>query len=129
MQVKLALRHKVRLSHDLPTYAQFLAIFSAILTLAGCTPDCSGVVGLWRTDYNGETLSFEIRADQSLTTTASGEITGGSWQCVGTGRVLLKDKKTAPIKGVLVDATTLKLPVSAATPGLPEITLKRVEQR
>ena len=110
-------------------YIQHGALFAALLTLSGCTPDCSNMVGLWRTDYNGEALSFEIRADQSLTTTASGEITGGSWQCLATANAVLKDKKTAPIKAVLVDANTLKLPTSAATPRLPEITLKRVEQR
>ena len=102
---------------------------SAFFLLSACTPDCSSLVGVWRTDYNGETLSFEIRADQSLTTTASGEITGGSWQCLAGGSAQLNDKKTAPVKVVLVDADTLKMPVSAATPGLPEITLKRVAQR
>ena len=110
-------------------YIQRWALFAALLTLSGCTPDCSGLVGLWRTEYNGEALSFEIRADQSLTTTASGEITGGSWQCLATASAVLKDKKTAPIKAVLLDANTLKLPTSAATPELPEITLKRVEQQ
>ena len=110
-------------------YIQRWALFAALLTLSGCTPDCSSMVGLWRTEYNGETLSFEIRADQSMTTTASGEITGGSWQCLATASAVLKDKKTAPIKAVLLDANTLKLPTSAATPGLPEITLKRVEQQ
>ena len=102
---------------------------SAFFLLSACAPDCSGLVGKWRTDYNGEMLSFEIRADQSLTTTASGEITGGSWQCLASGSAQLNDKKTAPVKVMLIDADTLKLPVSTATPGLPEITLKRVAQR
>ena len=106
-----------------------LAVIAALLTLSGCTPNCDGLVGLWRTEYNGETLSFEIRADQSLTTTASGEITGGSWQCLATGSALLKDKKSAPMNALLIDASTIKLPVSAATPGLPEIFLKRVDQQ
>jgi|GEM_PF-3069673 len=129
MRAKLNARSKVKLTRNARNYIQHLAILLALLMLTGCTPDCSGLVGLWRTEYNGESLSFEIRSDRSLTTIASGEITGGSWQCLSTGSALLKDKKTAPINGVLVDANTLKLPVSAATPGLPEITLKRVEQR
>ena len=129
MRAKLSIQDDFKLTRSARIYRQCAAIVAVLLTLTGCTPDCSGVVGLWRTEYNGETLSFEIRADQSLTTTASGEITGGSWQCLGTGSVLLKDKKTAPINAVLVDANTLKLPVSKATPGLPEITLKRVEQQ
>mgnify|MGYP000031663009 CR=1 FL=1 len=103
-----------------------LGVTCVTLALFACTPDCSGLVGLWATEYNGEKLSFEIRADQSLTTTASGEITGGSWQCLARGSALLKDKKTAPVNVVLLDAGTLKLPVSAATPGLPEILLKRI---
>ncbi len=126
MRAKLDVRPGRRLVRNERRCAQYLAILAALLTLSGCTPDCSGLVGLWRTDYNGESLSFEIRADQSLTTTASGEITGGSWQCLNTGTALLKDKKTAPINAVLVDAGTLKLPVSTTTPGLPEIMLKRV---
>ncbi len=134
MRAKLAVRTDFKLTRahtyiqtSIQTYMQPLVFFAALLAITGCTPDCSALVGLWRTEYNGETLSFEMRADQSLTTTASGEITGGSWQCLNTGRALLKDKKTPPINAVLVDANTLKLPVSAATPGLAEITLKRVE--
>lgn len=105
-----------------------LSTISMLWLLTSCTPDCSGLVGLWTTDYNGEVLSFEIRSDQSLTTTASGEISGGSWQCLATGSALLKDKKTAPVTAVVIDAQTIKLPVSKTTPGLPEITLKRVPQ-
>jgi hypothetical protein len=112
----------------LPKCLRACALLGVVFFLAACTPDCSGLVGMWRTDYNGEALSFEIRADQSLTTVASGEITGGSWQCLATGSAQLNDKKTAPVKVVLVDADTLKMPVSTATPGLPEITLKRVAQ-
>jgi hypothetical protein len=103
-----------------------VSTFAIVVGLTGCRADCAGLVGLWRTEYNGETLAFELRADQSLTTTASGEITGGSWQCLSTGTALLKDKKTPPVRAVLVDAGTLKLPVSKTTPGLPEITLTRV---
>ena len=123
------LRRDFILARSSSIFAWHLAIFAATIVLAGCTPDCSGLVGLWRTEYNGETLSFEIRADRSLTTTASSEITGGSWQCLASGSALLKDNKTAPINVVQIDPNTLKLPVSAATPGLPEITLKRVEQQ
>lgn len=126
MRTKPAPPTEVRLNRDASSRTQLLAIFTTLILLSGCTPDCSGLVGLWRTEYNGESLSFEIRADLSLTTIASGEITGGSWQCLNTGVALLKDKKTAPINAVLVDASTLKLPVSATTPGLPEIILKRV---
>lgn len=123
-----ALRHNLKLARGAPCFARLLALFAAVLTLGACTPDCSGLVGLWRTQYNGEALAFEIRADQSLTTTASNEITGGSWQCLANGSALLKDKKAAPVKVLLLDANTLKLPVSAATPGLAEILLKRVDQ-
>lgn len=129
MRAKLGVRDDFKLTRKARSYLQCGAIVAAAVMLTGCTPDCSGLVGLWRTEYNGEMLSLEIRADQSLTTTASGEITGGSWQCLSTGSALLKDKKTAPIKAVLADANTLKLPVSAATPNLPEITLKRIEQQ
>ncbi len=107
-------------------YTRVISITTALVSLVGCHADCTGMVGLWRTDYNGETLAFELRADQTLTTTASGEITGGSWQCLSSGTALLKDKKTPLVTAVLVDASTLKLPVSKATPGLPEITLQRV---
>ena len=126
MRAKWDVRTEIKLTRNARICSRYLAMLAGLLALSGCTPDCSGLVGLWRTNYNGESLSFEIRADQSLTTTASGEITGGSWQCLSTGSALLKDKKTAPINAVLVDSGTLKLPVSAATPGLPEITLKRV---
>ncbi len=129
MRAISGVRHQLKLIRDDLGYVRYWVIFAAIVTLTGCKPDCSGLVGLWRTDYNGEILSFEIRADQSLTTTASGEITGGSWQCLGTGRALLKDKKTAQFNAVLVNAGTLKLPVSTTTPGLPEITLNRVESQ
>ena len=130
MQAQLGtLPHQFKLAGCAPGFVRLLALFAVALTVVGCTPDCSGLVGLWRADYNGEALSFEIRADQSLTTTASGEITGGSWQCLANGSALLKDKKTAPVKVLLLDANTLKLPVSSTIPGLPEITLKRVEQQ
>ena len=128
MQAKLSV---LRQFTKMPLSGRFclpqLAVTATVLTLSGCTPNCEGLVGLWRTEYNGETLSFEIRSDQSLTTIASGEITGGSWQCLANGSALLKDKKTAPVNVLLLDPNTLKLPVSAATPGLPEITLKRVD--
>lgn len=126
MRAKLVLQKTAKLTRNARSSAQYCALLATLLTLSGCTPDCSGLVGLWRTEYNGESLSFEIRADQSLTTIASGEISGGRWQCLKTGRALLIDKKTAPINAVLVDAGTLKLPVSATTPGLPEIILKRI---
>ena len=119
------MRYRASMKYCSRAYA-LPSVICLAFSLIACTPDCSSLVGLWATEYNGETLSFEIRADQSLTTIASGEITGGSWQCVASGRALLKDKKTAPVNVVLVEAGTLKLPVSAATPGLPEISLKRI---
>jgi hypothetical protein len=90
--------------------------------MAGCTPNCGDVVGDWRTEFNGEALRFIVRADYSLTTTASGEISGGSWKCLASNKVLLEDKKTPAVNAELADINILRLPKTA---GLPEILLKR----
>ena len=45
-----------------PRACASLGVTCVTLALFACTPDCSGLVGLWATEYNGEKLSFEIRA-------------------------------------------------------------------
>jgi hypothetical protein len=108
-------RHCIRLS----ALTLICAGFSA------CAPNCDNIVGEWQTRYHDEFLKFVIRGDQSLSTTASSEITGGSWRCVADNEALLIDKKNAPLQLRWVDANTVKILVSKETPGLPEITLQR----
>jgi hypothetical protein len=91
---------------------------------AACEPHCDNLVGEWQTNYHDDFLKFSIRGDQSLSTIASGEITGGSWRCVADNEALLIDKKNAPLHLRWIDAKTVKILVSKETPGLPEITLE-----
>jgi hypothetical protein len=97
-------------------------------SISACKPQCENLVGEWQTRYHDEFLKFVIRGDQSLSTIASGEITGGSWRCVADNEALLIDKKNAPLHLRWVDANSVKILVSQDTPGLPEITLQRNAQ-
>jgi hypothetical protein len=89
--------------------------------LSACKPNCDEFVGVWQGEAFGSSLQLTLRTDQSLTTLASSEVTGGRWQCTNSNEVLLLDRSLPPAKA-LIQGGALVLPADAKL-GRPEIRL------